>query len=796
MNGGLVDVRHTLRSVRRQPAFVVAAVATLAIGIGANTAVFSLSYGLLFRPLPYAEPDRLVMIWSRNPERGWNRTDMSIPDALDIGSRAASIEALAVIQRASVNLTGGEVPERLEARRVTEAMLPILGVTPLLGRDLSVSDTQPGSPGVVLLTDGFWKRRFGGDPGVVGEVVQLDGEPHTVIGVLPADFVLPEDRPDVLLNLRADPATASRASHSQMAVARLRRGVTVDGANREIAAIATELEAAYPASNEGWQMYAVSMRDDALGDIGGAVAYILMGAVGFVLLMACVNVANLLLARAGARRREMAVRAALGASRLRLLRQLLTESFVLALFGCAAGLVLAFWMLRSIVASLPANMPPVFRFAMDGPALSFSVAITFVATLIFGLIPALRAARGSATDLREEGRAGTGRHGRRFGSVLVVVQMALAVVLLVGGGTLMRSVANLQDRDLGYDPRGVLTFRTSPPPASHADAAALQTFYDGVLERIAAVPGVEAVGAIQSLPLRGSNNVNTFTLTDAAVDENWAARMGWLTPGYLEAVGGRVVAGRGIEPTDQPGSPPVVLVNQTLARRHFADRDPIGAVLHIDGEPATIVGVVGDMVERAVNRDPEPSIYYAAAQHPLRSRSFVVRHSAGSAAVLPHIREAVGAVAPDVPLYEIQPLTELLEMRLSPYRVLAGLMFGFAAISLLLGAVGIYGVTAYGVGRRTHEIGLRMAVGAERSGVVRMIVTEGMKRACVGVAIGVGLAVPLSSALRSVAFGVDPTDPATFTIVILILLAVAFLGAWLPARRVARLDPVRALAAE
>jgi putative ABC transport system permease protein len=798
MGGIGADLRYSVRTLLRQPAFLLAAVATLAVGIGATTAVFSVSYGLLFRPLPYPEPDRLVMIWSRNPERGWNRTDMSIPDALDVRARATSLDGMAVMQRASVNLTGTEQPERVEARRVTADLLSILGGRPALGRDLTEADTRPGAAGVALLSNGFWQRRFGSDAGVVGRTIQLDGEPYIVAGVLPADFVLPDEAPEVLLNLREDVSTANRASHSQVVLARLRPGVAIDRANAELATVSTALAAEHPATNAGWDMYAVPIRDDNLGDVGATAARVLMGAVGFVLLMACVNVANLLLARSAARRREMTVRGALGASRGRLLRQLLTESFVLALIGCLAGTLLAYWIVRLIVAGLPGNMPPIFRFEMDMPVLVFAVAISVAATLVFGLVPALRAARGGALELREEGRAGTGRRGRRFGNGLVVTQMALAVVLLVGGGTLMRSVSHMQNRNLGYEQGNVLTFRLSPPAATYADAAALQTIHDAVHERIVAVPGVQAAGTIQSLPLRGSNNVNTYDLPGlSGAEEGWPGRMGWLSPGYLDAVSARVIAGRGILETDRMGTPPIALVNQTLARRHFTtNEDAVGATIRVDDRTYTIVGVVADMVERAFNRDPEPSIYHASAQHGLRARSFAVRLTGEPAAVLPRIREAVRAVDPDLPLFEVQPLSDLIAMRLNPYTVIAGLMLCFAAVSLLLGAVGIYGVTAYGVGRRTHEIGLRMAVGAERSGVVRMIVVEGMKWAVLGIVIGTALAFPLSRALRALAVGVNPSDPRTFAAVAITLLAIALLGAWLPARRAARLDPVRALSGD
>lgn len=795
-DGFLRDVLHAFRSLRRQPLFTLSAVATLAVGIGASTVVFSLVYGFLFRPLPYADADELVMVWSTNTTRGWTRSDVSVPDARDWEARTGVFEGLSIIDRPTVTLTGDGPPERVSAHRATVEILDVMGVTPRLGRGFTPEDGRPGAPDVVLLSDGFWQRRFGGDPAIVGRTTLLDGRPFTVIGVMGPEFRFLDAYPEILLPLQEDLATERRENHSHMALARLADGVSVAAANRAVVDAAGALAEEYPETNENWSAGVVRLRDDALQAEGKAAVTVLSGAILFVLLMVCVNVANLMLARGRARRREMAVRTALGAGRGRLVRQVLTESGLLAFTGGALGFAASFAGVRAIVAHLPPEMSPFFRFAVDLPVLLFTLAIAVVATLASGLVPALRDSRASSAALREEGRSGEGRQGRRFGSALVVTQMALAVVLLVGGGTLMRSVSHMHDLDTGWDARGVFTFRLSPATSDYERDAVLPLMAR-LEEEIASIPGVESVGAIHSLPLRGSNNVASYALPGASGDDRYPARLNWVTPGYLPTMDIRVLAGRGIEASDREGGPLVVLANEALARRSLGGvEEAVGRTVLADDTAWTVVGVVENTLDRAMHRAPEPTLYLSANQDLVRTRSWVVRTSGDPAAIAPAVRRAIAAVDPDLPPYEMRPLRSLVADRIAPFSLVAGLMAGFAAISLILSAVGLYGVTAYGVGRRTHEIGLRLAVGAERGGVVRMLVGEGMRRAALGVLIGVLLAIPLSRALRAITVGIDPSDPLTFAAVVATLLAVAFLGTWLPARRAARLDPLRALSAE
>ena len=787
------DVRYGLRMLVRQPLFTLAAVVTLALGIGANTMIFTLVHAFMLKPLPYANADRLVMVWAENPSRGWTRMDASPADAWDIRARARSFEDLALIGMSSVNLTGREQPLRLEAKRLSWNALSIFGVAPIMGRDFAEADMGPGGADVAIVSWGFWQSGLGADAEVIGSVVELDGVAHTIIGVMPEAFLFPDDDvPPVYLVLDEDPAMMPRSNHSFNAIARLAPGVSVERANEEIRQIATALEAEYPESNEGFTASVVGLRDDLVGSVGRQATLVLMTAVGFVLLMACVNVANLLLARANGRRREMAVRAALGAPRSRVMRQLLTESLLLALAGGAFGILLAIWGTRMITSRMPPNLPVVFEFRVNGAVLGFALAASLFATLLFGLIPAIRGSA-PAGQLRERG-SGESKRALRFGGTLVVVQTALAVVLLVGGGILMRSVSAMQNQERGYHVDEVLTLRITPPTLKYPDADALDQFYNQILERVRAIPGVLAAGTIQSLPLRGSNNVGTYTIEGEQQNEDgYPARMGYLSPGYLDAMQIELIRGRAIEETDRAEGMPIALVNEALVRQRFNGENAVGRSLRFDGEARTIVGIVADMRERSVQREPEPSIYLPVAQSPVRTRSVAVRTSGDPVGLADAVQRAVWSVDPDQPVYELQPMAALVQMRVGGFALIAELMLLFAAISLVLGAVGIYGVTAFGVTRRTNEIGVRIAIGAERREIVRMIVKQGLRRGLIGLAIGLPLAFAMSRGLAGLLVGVRPGDPLTFGTVALLLSLVTFLGAWLPARRAARLDAIRAL---
>jgi len=795
----LSDLRYTGRSLLRRPMFALTALLTIALAIGANTSVFTIVDGFMLTPLPYEEPDELVIIHSENPALGWTDTDINPADAWDWRERAASVDDLAVFLEAGFNLTGGDAPELVSAVRVTPNMLRLLGRAPALGRDFAPGELGEGRDGVVIITDGYWARRFGGDPEVLGSTLTLDGEQAAVVGVMPPDFLFLDEVPDLLRPLDFDPATTERGGHYAEAVARLGDGATVESARRDLEDVARQLEAEH-AANRGWTLSVTGLHAWIAGDVAHQASFMLMGAVGFILLMACVNVANLLLARGGSRAREIAVRVALGAGRGRVVRHMLTESLVLASAGGLLGMIGAAWGYRAIESALPSSIPPIFRFGMDGSVLAFTGAITVGAALLFGLVPALRLSAARAGGLREAGRAGASRGAVRFGSALVVLQTAMAVVLLVGGGLLMKSLSGMRAQDFGFDATNVLATRISLPETQYATKEASDSYWREVTDRVRAVPGVLAAGTTQSHPLMGSNWGGTIRVAGQG-DGDQADRRVRIThasAGLFETLGVRMARGRMFTEADAPDAPLVGIVNEAFVRGYLGPRDdPLATSLLLgEGRTMQIVGVVQDIVERGVDSPPEPSLYAPIAQQDIRARSLVVRTSDDPTGFVASIQEAVWAVDADLPLYGTETMAQLVDRRIGGYAVMGYLMGVFALMSLALGAVGIYGVTAYAVGQRTSEIGIRLAVGAKRADVVRMVVGHGARRALVGLVVGLALALPMGAALSGIMIGVSPRDPGTFAAVTATLAVVSLLGLYLPARRAARVDPVRALGAD
>lgn len=794
------DLRYALRTLIRRPVFTLTAVLTLALGIGATTAVFSLVNGLLLRSLPYPDAHELVALEAENVEKGWVDSDLNMADAWDWRARSGALEDVAVYDEGAVNLTGGDRPELLQQIEVTSNVLSLLGVAPVLGRDFVPDDNREGAPPVAIVSHGFFERRLGGDASAVGSRLILDERPTTVIGVLPDDFVFLQHRPDLLVPFGIDPSRAERGDHDRDAIGRLRDGVSVGEARRAVNAVALQLQEEFPEANRGWSADVVSLRADLLGDVARRASLVLLGAVSFVLLMACTNVANLLLARADGRRAELAVRAALGAGRGRILRQLLVESGVLAALGLAAGLVLAVLGRRAMVAGLPADTPALFDFGMDTPVLAFAVAVSGLSALLFGLSPALRASSGTAAGLREGGRsAGASRRRRRFGRFLVVFQTALAVVLLVGAGVMIRSVVGITNQDPGFEPDGVLKVRMSPPADRYPDAASLDRLWSSIEDRTRAVPGVEAVGTIHAVPLSGANwGVNAWLRPeeDPRADEGHPARVAYISPGYFEAMGIEFEAGRGPERTDAGQA--LVWINESFAERHFPGEDPLGRRLVTSSSAGelTVTGVVDDHLARGIDQPPEATVFQLVGPTGFRGRDLVIRAEGTDATLVDAVQEAVWSVDPDLPVYDIHTMEEVLRMRVAGFRLIAQLMGTFGVASLVLGAVGIYGITAYAVGQRTREIGIRLAMGADRAGVVAMVLREGLLRVGVGLGLGLVLAFLLSRAMAGLLVGVSPSDPLTFGVVTATLAAVSLLGSWIPAHRASRVDPVNALSSE
>ena len=789
------DLRYAVRSLTRRPGLTGAAVLTLALGIGSVTAVFSLVNGLLLRPLPYPDADRLVHVWSEHRERGWRDLDVTLPDAWAWRQRTDAFQEMAAFSYVGITDESGEVPDRIDGVWSTWNLFDVLEVEPVLGRGFVEEDGREGAPTVVLVSHGYWMRMLGGDPDAVGRTVVLNGRPRTIVGVLPPEFRFLAMDAQVFTPWQGNPADGALNEHGWQALGRLAPGVDLATADRIVNEVSDRMATEHPESHEGMTARLVTLRREVAGDVAPRAAWIMLGAVLFVLLMACVNVANLLLAKGADRAGEMAVRAALGAGRGRLVRQLFVEALLLAGTGGGLGLLLARFGRDGMVAGLPDNLPPVFRFPLDLRVLGFALVVTLGSALVFGLLPAFRVSA-PARALRRHGRGGTGV----VGGGLVVVQTALAVLLLIGASVTARSVVAMARQEMGWDADGVLTARLSPRRDRYPGAEEVEAFHDAVLAEVRALPGVEAAGAIQSIPLQGGNTVGTVAPTSGTGEpDDWTVRISYVSPGYMEAMRLQVIRGRGIVAADGAESEAVALVNETFVERYLSGDEAVGTSLAWGRSetPIRIVGVVEDHIERSVDRPVEPSLYLPLARYPTWTRTLAVRSAGGTPeALVSGIREAVARVDPGVAVFQVRTMGDLVDLRIGGFTLIAQVMLTFGLLSLVLGAVGIYGVVSHHVARRTREIGVRLVLGAEPGDVRRTVVRQGLGRIGAGIALGLALAIPLAGVLRGVVVGVDPRSPIGFLGAALVLLAVGGVGAWLPARRASRVDPARALAAE
>jgi putative ABC transport system permease protein len=806
----LHDLRYGARMLLKTPAFTFVAVLALALGIGANTAIFSVVNAVLLRPLPYADPDRLVLLWqytSRLPDL--DRMFVSYPDYLDWRDQNQAFEHLAVFRDGGANLTGGDGPERIQVAEASASIFPILGVPPLIGRGFLPEEDQPGAGRTAVISHGLWQRRFGSDPGMVGQAVTLDGEAYTVVGVMPPGFRFPEQTPPIDLWVPVGLNAASRSFTSRgnhpglLAIGLLKPGVTFAQAQEDMAGVTRRLAEQYPNTNGDTVARMTTLTEEVVGDVRPALL-VLLGGIGFVLLIACANVANLLLARALGRQREIAIRAALGASRARIICQLLTESAVLAAMGGAAGLVVALWGVDVLVAVSPESIPRLRETGVDASVLVFTLAVSLLTGLVFGLVPALQVSRPDLSDALKEGsRSATdGLRRNRVRSTLVVTELALALVLLAGAGLMMRSFARLLDVDPGFNPEGILAAGVPLPSVKYPEDVQRVAFFERVRERVRELPGVVAASVVSEPPISGGAWQTGYAVegreqpqgtlplfTDVVV----------VSPDYFRAVGIPVRAGREFASRDGAGAPAVALIDETMARKIFPGEDPLGKRLSIDadeeGNPVwlEIVGIVGHVKHYGLDRDARTQIYLPHAQMPLLDMTIVARTKGDPAALAQAVRGEVLAVDADQPLSYLSPMSEFVADSLAQRRFSMVLLGIFAVVALLLSAVGIYGVMAYSVTQRTHEIGIRMALGAERGDVTRLIVRHGMAVAFVGIAAGAGAAFALSRFISGLLFEVSPTDPATFAGVAALLVGVAFLACYLPARRAARIDPMVAL---
>jgi putative ABC transport system permease protein len=795
------DLRYGLRTLLKNPGFTLVAVLTLSLGIGANTAIFSVVNAVLLRPLPFAEPERLVWLWDTQPQLP--TAPASLPDFLDWKAQNQSFEHLAAFQSGSMFLDTGDGMRDTPVGLVTPETFALFRVSPILGRTFTDEETLPGRFRVAVLSHGMWQSRFGSDPNVLGRTMDVSGAPYTIIGVMPEGFSFP-DRAEFWRPLPIDPNKLDRGPHYLRVVGRLKPEVTLAQAQAEMSALASRIAEQYPEKIAGHGVKLELLRDVVVGDIGPAL-FVLLGAVVFVLLIACANVANLLLARVGVRQKEIAVRTALGASRLRIVRQLFTESMMLSVGGGAAGLLIAVWGVNWLVSLAPKTIPRVHEIAVDPRVICFTLLISVATSLLFGLAPALQASKPDLTDaLKEGGRSSAGLARNRLRSVLVISEVALSMVLLIGAGLMIRSFAKLNQVDPGFNPDRVFTMGVTLLRSKYPEEERVASFYSQLLERAAATPGVVSAGAISDLPLLGSNTSDSFTIEGrppVAKQEEPSTEYHVVTPRYFESMGIPLLAGRDFAWTDTKQSPNVVVINQAFARRHFAGESPLGHRLRLQGQerdPLLIVGVVGDVRQLGLDKQPVPEAFVPFLQDPLsetyqRSMTIVARTQSDPGAVAGSLRAALTSLDKSLPVYDLKPMTEYLRDSLARRRFNLILLTAFSGVALALAAVGIYGVISYGVTQRTHEIGIRMALGAEKGDVLWLVVRQGMLMALGGVAIGLLASFALTRLMETLLFGVSVTDPLTFSVIALLLTSVALLACFIPARRATKVDPMVAL---
>jgi len=792
------DLRYGVRMLLKRPGFTFIAVLTLALGIGANTAIFSVINGVLLRPLPFAEADKLVRVYEKRLKLGRQRNAVSAPDFIDWRSQNRVFEDIAAYAPWSTNLTGGDEPMRLAGTVTSASLFSVLGVRPQLGRTFLAEEDQPNGDRVVILSHGLWQRRFGSDTGVVGRSIVLNGASFTVVGVMPAGFEFPSKETELWAPLGLDPSNQEgRGSHYLDVVARLKPGVTLQQAQANMETIAGELEKQYQV-NTGHGVNIFPLYEEIVGSVRTALL-VLLGAVGLVLLIACANVANLLLVRTVARQKEIAIRTTLGASRRRIIQQLLTESILLGVLGGALGLLLAVWGTDLLINISPSNMPRMSEITIDYRVLGFTFAISLLTGVIFGLLPALQALRFNINEsLKSEGRGVVGSSSRsRARSVLIVTEIALALVLLVGAGLLIKSFKRLGEVDPGFKPDNVMTMQLSLPRAKYGKPEQQSAFIQQVLERIEAVPGVGSVSMVAAPPFSGFTASRYFQIEGRPprpAGEGFNAGYNSASPNYFQTLGIPLRRGRDFTRQDVMGTPEVVIINEAMARRFWPDEDAIGGRLRI-GEDAwrTVVGVVGDVRHTGLDEEPKPEMFYPYLQSPLSFMTLMVRSATDEKSLRASIQREIRAVDPDLPVYGIKSMEQLISESVSPRRLNMILLTTFAIVALVLAALGIYGVMAYSVSQRTHEIGIRMALGAQRGDVLKMIVGQGLILTLTGIGIGLAASFGLTRLMASLLYGVTATDPLTFIVVALVLGTVALMASFIPARRATRVDPMEAL---
>ncbi|HEY9432951.1 MAG TPA: ABC transporter permease [Blastocatellia bacterium] len=799
------DLRYGARMLLKNPSFTLIAVLTLALGIGANTAIFSVVNGVLLKPLPYREPERLIRVFERS--RTQPKFPMSGGNFQDYRDQNSTLSGLALYTRQDLELSQDDKPERLAALRVSAGFFELLGAQPLLGREFRREDELPDNNQVVILSHGLWQRRFNGDPNVVGRVVTLSGQPFTVVGVAPQGLQhvggdyrsMPHgESVDAWWPVALRPQ-AGRGAHFLNAVGSLKPGVSVAQAEADFNVIAERLAQQFPNSNQGWRIAIQPLREEIAGR-ARTTLLALFGAVFFVLLIACVNVANLLLARATAREREIAVRSAVGAGRRRIVRQLLTESLLLAVVGGAAGILLAQWAIDTLRALGPEQLPRLQAVNIDGGILLFTLGVTLLTGVLFGLAPALQAGQFNLNAFLKEGGRGGGGQRRRLRDALVITEVALALALLAGAGLLIRSFWKLQQTDPGFNPERVLTASLSLPGARYGDAPKVAAFQQLLLERLAALPGAQSAGLTSDLPWTGYDENAGFTVEGKTFPPNDgpSARYHFVSSDYFRTIGVPLIAGRFFNSDDRQDTQPVVLINRAMAERYWPGASAVGKRFTFSSQPNerdwfTVVGVVGDVKDFPHSLAAAPAFYWATMQQTPRQIILAVRSSADPLNLVEAVRNEVRALDKDLPLADAQTLETIAATAVAGRRFTLWLVGFFALTAMALAAIGIYSVLSYLVAQRTHEIGLRMALGAQLGDVLKLVVRQGMTPVLTGLAMGIIAAIALTRLIKGLLFEVSATDPLAFAMAAALLALVSLLACYVPARRATKVDPMVAL---
>ena len=795
------DIRYALRTMRRTPLFTATVVVTVAIAIAANTSIFSVVNAALLRPLPYRQPDRLVQVAEKNDKLHLPSFGASILNFLDWREQSHAFEGLAAIGFNNYTLSGTGEPEQYSGNLISPALTRVLGVTPLAGRVFTDEEENPSAPPVAMIGEGLWKRRFGSDPSVIGRVVNLNDTPTTIVGIAPASLNLISGG-DIYTPLTIDRAKQIRLNHVIIVFGKLRPGVSLQEAQAEMEAISARMGQQYPEIHD-WGIRVITLFDTFVSADLKRGLLVLLFAVAFVLLIACANVANLLLARAATRQKEMATRTALGASRGRLVRQLLVESITLSLAGGTAGLMAAFWVVKAINRAVPPNTLPVQTIQIDPAVLWFAFGLTVVTGLIFGIVPAIRTTHVDINEvLKLAGRGASGGIRARLRNGLAAAEIGLATILLIGAGLLIQSLAHLQHVQLGFDAQGLLTFQLSPPGTKYPVTTKAPLLYRSLLDSLRSTPGVKAAAVSSGIPF-GAGSFTThpmLTTGESVLPAGQLVPIDWriVSPGYFKTMGIPLLRGRDFTDADGPNSQPVMIVSEATAKKFWGDGDPLGRTLtrSADRKTAfTIVGVVADVHNTALNQQ-SAALYYPMGIRAGYLMDVVVRTNMSPESLLPAVRQKVREIDSELALANVRTMDEWLSNSAAQPRLNTVLLSTFAAMALLIAGLGIYGVLAYSVNQRTREIGVRMALGSTRNAVLRMIVAEGMTVVAAGIAIGVIGGLALGRAVASLVYGVTVHDPATFAAVVTVLSAVSLSACVIPARRAARVDPMVALRSE